>query len=62
LAESELGVLSSQCLERRIPDRQDLIDEIAAWEADRNKNNAEANWRFRTEDARLKLKSLYHAI
>jgi len=59
LAESELGVLSSQCLDRRIPDRQTLIDEIAAWEADRNNNNVEANWRFTTDDARAKLKSLY---
>jgi len=32
LAESELGVLSSQCLDRRIPDKQTLIDEVAAWE------------------------------
>ncbi len=31
LAESELSVLSSQCLDRRIPDKQTLIDEIAAW-------------------------------
>ena len=59
LAESELGVISSQCLDRRIPDRQTLIDEIAAWEADRNNNKAEANWRFTTDDARAKLKSLY---
>ena len=35
LAESELGVLTSQCLDRRIPDKQTLIDEIAAWEHDR---------------------------
>jgi len=62
LAESELGVLSSQCLDRRIPDKQILIDEITAWEADRNKNNAGANWRFTTADARIKLKSLYPAI
>jgi hypothetical protein len=31
LAESELGVLSAQCLDRRIPDKQTLIDEIGAW-------------------------------
>ena len=37
MAESELGVLSSQCLDRRIPDKQCLIDEIAAWEADRKR-------------------------
>jgi hypothetical protein len=33
LAESELGVLSSQCLDRRIPDKQTLIEEAAAWGA-----------------------------
>jgi hypothetical protein len=59
MAESELGVLSSQCLDRRIPDRQFLADEVAAWEADRNKNHAKANWQFTTPDARIKLKHLY---
>jgi hypothetical protein len=39
LAESELGVLSSQCLDRRIPDKQTLIDEVAAWEQERNANH-----------------------
>jgi hypothetical protein len=37
MAESELGVVSSQCLDRRIPDKQTLIEEVAAWEDDRNK-------------------------
>ena len=49
LAESELGVLSSQCLDRRIPDKQTLIDEIAAWEHDRNANHAKADWQFTTQ-------------
>jgi len=40
MAESELGVLSSQCLDRGIPDKQNLIIEIAAWENDRNANHA----------------------
>ena len=31
LAESELGVLASQCLDRRIPDKRTIIDEVAAW-------------------------------
>lgn len=48
LAESELGVLSSQCLDRRIPDKQTLIDEVAAWQHDRNANHAKADWRFTT--------------
>jgi hypothetical protein len=36
LAESELGALTSQCLDRRIPDKQTLIEEIGAWERDRS--------------------------
>ena len=62
MAESELGVLSSQCLDRRIPDKQTLIDEIAAWEDDRNVSHAKADWQFTTADARVKLKRLYPAL
>jgi len=59
MAESELGVVTSQCLDRRIPDKQTLIEEVAAWEDDRNKNHAKADWQFTTADARIKLKRLY---
>ena len=62
LAESELGVLTSQCLDRRIPDKQTLAEEVAAWQVDRNANNAKANWRFTTADARIKLKHLYPSL
>jgi len=62
LAESELGVLSSQCLDRRIPDKQTLIDEVAAWEQERNANHAKASWHFTTSKARVKLKHLYPSI
>ena len=62
LAESELGVLTSQCLDRRIPNKQILIDEIAAWEHDRNGNHTKADWQFTTKNARIKLKHLYPAI
>ena len=62
LAESELGVLSSQCLDRRIPDKQTLVEEIAAWEHDRNANHTKANWHFTTPNARIKLKHLYPSI
>jgi hypothetical protein len=62
LAESELGVLSSQCLDRRIADKQTLIDEVAAWERDRNAHHAKADWHFTTNDARVKLKHLYPAL
>ena len=62
MAESELSVLSSQCLDRRLPDMQTLTDEVAAWEADRNKHNSKADWQFSTDDARIKLKHLYPLI
>jgi DDE superfamily endonuclease len=61
MAESELGVLSSQCLDRRIPDKQTLTDEVAAWQDRRNKSHAKADWQFTTADARVKLKRLYPA-
>jgi len=59
MAESELGVLASQCLDRRIPDKETLIREVAAWQTRRNENQTKANWRFTTADARIKLKHLY---
>ena len=62
LAESELGVLASQCLDRRIPDQQTIIDEVAAWVRERNKAHAVAQWHFTTDDARIKLKSLYPSL
>jgi hypothetical protein len=62
MAESELGVLASQCLDRRIPDKATLIEAVAAWKAHRNKHHAKANWRFTTADARVKLKHLYPSL
>lgn len=62
MAESELGVLSSQCLDRRIPDKQTLVEEVTAWEAARNKHHTKADWQFTTADARVKLKRLYPAF
>jgi hypothetical protein len=62
MAESELGVLSSQCLDRRIPDKQTLTEEVAAWETDRNKHHAKADWQFTSANARIKLKRLYPVL
>ncbi len=62
MAESELGVLSSQCLDRRIPDQKMLKEEVEAWEAERNRKHAKADWQFTTADARVKLKRLYPAL
>ena len=59
LAESELGVLAAQCLDRRIPDKQTMAGHVDAWANKRNAAKAGADWRFTTTDARIKLKSLY---
>ena len=62
MAEIEIGVLSRQCLDRRIPDQDTLRTEINAWQDQRNQKAVCVNWRFTTEDARIKLKSLYPSI
>jgi hypothetical protein len=59
MAESELGVLATQCLNRRIPNKATLIEEVAAWQNNRNKHHVKADWQFTTHDARIKLKRLY---
>jgi hypothetical protein len=59
MAESELAVLSTQCLDRRIPDQKELTEEVAAWEQRRNKHQTKAKWQFTTTDARVKLARLY---
>ena len=62
MVEIEIGVLSRQCLYRRITDQEVLRREVAAWQAQRNRDAVRVNWRFTTEDARIKLKSLYPSI
>ena len=59
MAKSELGVLGSRCLDRRIPDKKTLTREVAAWQDRRNKHQTKADWQFTTADARIKLKRLY---
>jgi len=45
-----------------IPDKANVVREVAAWVEARNKNNAVADWQFTTDDARIKLKHLHPAI
>jgi len=59
MAEIELNVLMKQCLGGRIPDFNKVITQAKAWQEARNNKNATINWRFTTEDARIKLKRLY---
>lgn len=62
MAEIEIGVMVRQCLNRRIPDQDALKREIKAWQDQRNQRGVRVDWRFTTQDARVKLKSLYPAI
>jgi hypothetical protein len=62
MAEIELSVLQRQCLNRRFGDRTTLEAEVAAWVVARNHVTASIDWRFTTDDARLKLKRLYPVI
>jgi len=55
MAEIEIGVLSRQCLNRRIPDQDALRSEISAWQKRRNKKSIGVNWRFTMVDVRIKL-------
>ena len=56
IAEIELSVLTRQCLSRRIPDLETLKQETAAWASHRNATSKGVNWRFTTDDARIRLK------
>jgi len=59
IAEIELAALATQCLNRRIANRDDLERQTAAWQDTRNREQARVMWQFRTEDARIKLRRLY---
>ena len=62
MAEIELSVLNRQCLNRRISSKETLIQEVTAWEQQRNQTSSPVNWQFTTEDARIKLTRLYPSI
>jgi hypothetical protein len=59
MVEIELSVLVRQCLKRRLPDMGTLEREVEAWQTERTRSGASVDWRFTTEDARIKLRSLY---
>jgi hypothetical protein len=62
MVEVEISVLVRQCLKRRLPDMETLEREAKAWCTERNRLGASVDWRFRTEDARTKLRSLYPSV
>jgi hypothetical protein len=62
VAESELSVLTRQCLDRRIATRGEVATETLAWKDRRNRKQIGVEWQFTTEDARIKLKHLYPKV
>ncbi len=62
VAEIENSAMARQCLSRRIPEKEVMEEEASAWSDQRNEAGAAASWRFRTEDARIKLRRLYPNI
>lgn len=59
MVEIEIGVLRSQCLDRRIAERERLEAEVAAWERQRNAAGARIRWMFTTDQAREKMARAY---
>jgi len=62
MAETELSILSRQCLDRRIESQDILTREVTTWEHDRNTCRSKIDWQFTTADARIKLKRLYPSL
>jgi hypothetical protein len=60
--EIELSILSRQCLDRRVPDFETLHIEAQAWQERRDAAGGKIEWRFGTDDARIKLKRLYPSL
>ena len=61
-AEIEIGVLQSQCLDRRLDNADWLRSEIGAWEERRNQRQVKIHWSFTIAVARHKLHKLYPVI
>lgn len=59
IAEIEIAAMSKQCIKKRIPNIEILENELKHWAKKRNDKKVGVNWRFRTNDARIKLKKLY---
>jgi len=62
MAELEIGVMSRQCLDRRIASIAKMAEEVQAWVTQRNNEKSTVRWQFSTADARIKLQHLYPKI
>ena len=62
MAETEISILKSQCLDRRLDTQELLASEVTAWVAKRNAQKAKIHWTFTLAVARQKLRKLYPSI
>ena len=62
MAETEISILKSQCLDRRLDTQEQLAGEVAAWVAKRNAQKAKIHWTFTLANARRKLHKVYPSI
>ena len=62
MAEIEIGIMSRQCLGNYTATQEEMEQKVSAWCHQRNERKSTVNWQFKTEDARIKLKSLYPVI
>ncbi len=62
MAETEIGIMNSQCLDRRLDSATRIAEEVAAWEGRRNARKVRIHWTFTLAAARQKLRKLYSSI
>lgn len=62
IAECELSVLRRQFLRSRIADIETVTENAVTWQNQRDEQQVGVDWRFTTEDARIKLKRLYPMV
>lgn len=62
MAETEINIMTRQCLNRRLESQALIGKEVAAWEKERNARRAKIHWTFTLASARCKLKKLYPSI
>ena len=62
IAEIELSVLRRQCLKAKMSDIGTVCEQVDAWQSERNQQATKVDWRFTTDDARIKLKRLYPIV
>jgi hypothetical protein len=59
MAETEIGIMNGQCLDRRLESVEQIAAEVAPWESKRNALKARIHWTFTLAVARQKMRKLY---